>query len=111
MDIKDILQPEKKDEGEENPPLFRTIYSEILGESIVIVFKREGVKPARKENPGLVLYTRKEVRELKGLDPDQIRLLHFAKNEFNGAIYPADKEASSKGLTRRNTKLISGLKF
>ena len=88
MDIKDILQPEKKDEPEENGHLFRTIFSEILNESIVIVIKREGVKPAREQNPGLVLYSPKEVQELKGLDPDQIRLLHFAKKEFNGSIHP-----------------------
>lgn len=88
MEIKNILHPISKEEEKEKRPLFVKIKSDILKETIVLVFKREGVKQARDENPGLVLYTPKEIQQLKGLSPDQIRLLHFGKKEFNGAICP-----------------------
>lgn len=90
MEIGNIFHPKSKEEEESDHPLFVKIESDILKETIVLVFKKEGVKPAMENNPELVLYSPKEVRELKGLSPDQIRLLHFGKKEFNGSICPSE---------------------
>ena len=59
---------------------------------VVAVMVPAGVRPARAEFPELPIYTPKEVNELKGLEPDEVLLLHEAKIFFGGQNLPQWKK-------------------
>ena len=58
----------------------------LAGIEVVAVMVPAGVRPARAEFPGVTIYTPKEVKELEGLEPEDILWLHEAKTIFNGQI-------------------------
>lgn len=93
MEILTLIDPEIEEKEENLQSLgFVKIRSELLdGEIIVLVFSKESVKKAKEDCPGCVLYTPKEIRELRELAPDEVKLMHFAKKEFGGGIYPGTK--------------------
>ena len=57
------------------------------GETIVVVFKPEGVADAKKEFPKLSLYSLKEIEAFEGLEVLEQKMLQQAKQIFGGAIF------------------------
>ena len=68
----------------------------LAGIEVVVVMVPAGVRPARAEFPGLPIYTPKEVKELQGLEPENVLWLHDAKVIFNGQIRPGANGAKWK---------------
>ena len=66
-------------------PDFET--TQIGGDDVVVVYKREAVKKAKAKYPNHILYSVLEVEALKGCTDEEIDLLHFTKKTFGGAIY------------------------
>ena len=57
------------------------------GESIVVVFKKEGVKGAREKYPNTPIYSIREIKALDGLETVEQRLLQEARRIFGGQIF------------------------
>ena len=66
-------------------PDFET--TQIGGDDVVVVYKREAVKKAKAKYPNHILYSHLEVDALKDCTAEEIDLLHFTKKTFDGAIY------------------------
>ena len=72
------------------------------GETIVVIFKPEGVAYAKKEYPELSLYSFREIEALDGLDEVEQRLLQQAKQIFGGAIFT--EELFNKHYPKRKVR-------
>ena len=59
------------------------IDSKYLGEIVLLV--RDG-QPADTVPQGYAIYTESEVERLKGIAPDELRQVHYAKKFWNGTI-------------------------
>ena len=57
------------------------------GEEIVVVYKPEGVAPAKAEFPKLTIYSFREIEALEGLNREEQELLQEAKIVFGGGIF------------------------
>jgi hypothetical protein len=56
-------------------------------ETIVVVYKPEGIAPAKAEFPELTIYSFKEIEALEGLNREEQKLLQAAKVVFGGGIF------------------------
>ena len=72
------------------------------GESIVVVFKKEGVKDAREKYPNTPIYSIREIDALDGLETVEQRLLQEARRIFGGQIFT--EEFFNKHYKIRNVK-------
>jgi len=95
MEIASLIDPENIRTVPDQTSYIKIQSSLLDGETIILVFNRGQVFPARKENPSNVIYTPKEIQELKGLSEEEINIMHIAKKEFCGAIMP---ERTAKNL-------------
>ena len=72
------------------------------GETIVVVFEKEGVKGAREKYPNTPIYSIREIEALDGLETVEQRLLQEAKQIFGGAIFT--EELFNKHHPKRKVK-------
>ena len=56
-------------------------------ETIVVVYKPEGVAPAKAEFPELTIYSFREIEAMEGLNREEQELLQEAKVVFGGGIF------------------------
>lgn len=66
------------------------IESGTLGETVLFVRDRGAEAPEAYR--GLVRYTLDELTELRGKDPEGLRLVHEVKKVFDGEIQPQERE-------------------
>ena len=57
------------------------------GETIVVVFKKEGAKDVREKYPNTPIYSIREIEALEGLEKVEQRLLQEARRIFGGKIF------------------------
>ena len=57
------------------------------GETIVVIFKPEGVAYAKEKYPKLNLYSIQEIEAFEGLEVLEQKMLQEAKEIFGGAIF------------------------
>ena len=57
------------------------------GETVVVVFKKEGAKDAREKYPNIPIYSIREIEALEGLETVEQRLLQEARRIFGGQIF------------------------
>lgn len=92
MDIKELMgdgvTEAVKDPEEPRVPYAAIMRSAVLGEDIIIVNDRDKVDSLEREYPDLVMYSPHEIDQLYKFkdEPDDVRLIHFAKKEFCGRI-------------------------
>ena len=64
------------------------------GEKILLVFEKKFLQKLQRQFPGVVIYFPPEINELYKHkdDKDFVKLVHFAKKEFEGWIVPEDNK-------------------
>lgn len=66
-----------------------TINSQILNETIILIFDKNFVGEARREHPGVVIYFPPEITRLYELingNREAIKKVHAVKKEFTGWV-------------------------